>query len=508
MEPPGRARGGPQVMLHSGEANARSKNRPAGAADASRRNCFLLLIALVAVQYLFGGGSRDDIVSLMLLRPLNAVVLALGLYWGWRRAWSSSRPLLLLALATIVLTLSHVIPLPPEIWTALPGRYIVADVFRAAGMPFPWQPISLAQIRSWNALFFLTGPFAALVLAANIDSRRQFSVLRTIIAFGLLSGVLGLLQAIGPTMGPLYFYRITNFGDGVGLFANRNHQAFFMAALFPFLAAHLSLWEGSAEKLAFQKILTAALAIFLVPLIMVSGSRAGLIAGILALGLAAWVFSEPKAIGRRGNTALSKQVVQRIGLIAAMVGIVVLTLVATRATSLVRLFGSDPSNEIRIQALATNLEIVWTFFPFGSGIGSFVEVYRYFEPDDLLGPRYLNHAHNDFLEVAMTAGLPGLILMTAAGALGAICALRLIRVRLADLSASARYDVTLGRAGLSALFLLVLGSVTDYPLRVPSLAVLAAISATWALRGFAACTESARCQHDTSEVRPHGDIRN
>lgn len=450
---------------------------------------FAFLAFFVAIHFLLGGGSRDDIVSLIVLRPFTAMFLFLALYWYGRAAWEKARPLLLLMLATILLTLIHVLPLPPAIWTGLPGREMIVEVYRATEMALPWQPISFTQIRTWNAFFFLLSPLTALIIAASLKGGRQILLMRVIIVVGLISGGLGLLQAIGPVKSPLYFYRITNFGDGVGLFANRNHQAFFMASLLPLLAAHVSLWTGNADRVAFNKILTGAAALFIIPLLLVSGSRAGLLIGVVAIALSAWVYVEPGVVGRRVNLDPSKRLIQRGVIVGTVLAVMTLSVLTAQATSLDRLFSSDPSGEIRLQALPTLMAAVWMFFPFGSGIGSFVEVYRYLEPDGLLGPRYLNHAHNDYLEVVLTAGLPGALLIAAGGVLLAMGAFRLARGSLAGQAEPARADIILGRAAVSVLFLLALGSATDYPLRVPSLAVLAAICGVWALRGYRAMRE-------------------
>ena len=55
------------------------------------------------------------------------------------------------------------VPLPPELWTALPGRDHVREGYALLGQPLPWMPISLApfdtvasalwlQFASWRGL--------------------------------------------------------------------------------------------------------------------------------------------------------------------------------------------------------------------------------------------------------------------------------------------------------------------------------------------------------------------
>ena len=223
-----------------------------------------LAIALLVAAFLLGGGSRADIVSLLLLRPLSAVALVYALWkYGplfWQERWLPG-----LIIAIVLLPVLHLVPLPPAIWSELPGRGVVADTFRATGMALPWQAISMTPIATLNALLSLMLPVAMLLLCFSLDKAQQAGLLRAVLIIGMASGLLGLLQAIGSPTSPLYLYRITNNGMAVGLFANRNHQAIFLACLLPLLAAHLSLISARQETVIFQKTVTIAAAVFLIP---------------------------------------------------------------------------------------------------------------------------------------------------------------------------------------------------------------------------------------------------
>ena len=47
-------------------------------------------------------------------------------------------------------------------------------------------------------------------------------------------------------------------------------------------------------------------------------------------------------------------------------------------------------------------------------MGAFEKVFQANEPDALLGPVFLNHAHNDWLEAVITGGLPAAALLVIA----------------------------------------------------------------------------------------------
>ena len=50
------------------------------------------------------------------------------------------------------------------------------------------------------------------------------------------------------------------------------------------------------------------------------------------------------------------------------------------------------------------------FLPTGIGFGAFDPAFRVFEPDSSLSPLYLNHAHNDLVELALTGGIAALLM--------------------------------------------------------------------------------------------------
>ena len=90
------------------------------------------------------------------------------------------------------------------------------------------------------------------------------------------------------------------------------------------------------------------------------------------------------------------------------------------------------------------------------------------EPFALLKPTYFNHAHNDFLEIILTAGLSGLLLLVAA------IAWWLWRSVMAW-----RNDEVLPKLGSAMLLLILLASVVDYPARTPIIMAMATMAAIW-----------------------------
>lgn len=449
------------------------------------RFAFLLLAALLCTGFLIAGGARDDLLSLIFWRPLSMLFLTVVLATHWRDAWQDGRGIMLLAIAVITLPMLHLIPLPPAIWSSLPGRELLVAIYRDAGMALPWQPLSIAQARTWNALFSLAAPLAALILVLSIDMRSQRHLVLILLGLGFVSGVIGMLQAIGPAQGPLYFYRITNNGLSVGLFSNRNHQATFLAAMYPLIAANLSFFKGKPEQLNFHRAIAIAGGLLLVPLILMTGSRAGIVLGLMGVASTWWVYRSPVA---KVRSAERKTDVRSRFIGFGLVGLLLVfaVIVAARTTAVQRLLETDPAGELRFSALPTIMEAVGRFFPFGSGLGTFVETYQIFEPNSLIAATYFNHAHNDFVELLLTAGVPAVLLVLWAAWLGLMAIRSQIRTRGLSSEKPGFQAQVLGRAGLVIIGMLALNSAADYPLRVPSLMMLVAVAAAWCSNAYRA----------------------
>lgn len=450
---------------------------------APDRPAFIMAAMLVICGFLMVGGARDDLLSLLIWRPLSALLFVLTVTLYGKEAWQKGRSLLVFALAVVGLIALHLVPLPPSIWTSLPGHDVVENVYRSAGMELPWQPLSVAQARTWNALFSLLGPLAVLIVALALDRNRHKQLLVLLIGLGFVSGIVGMIQAIGPSNGLLYFYRITNAGTSVGIFANRNHQAVMLATLFPLLAAYISLFKGRPDRLIFYRSITLAGAALLVPLILMTGSRLGLVLMVLGMAFAWWIYQPPVATGRVVGIR-NEHRSRLIGIGIAVILLAIVLIVAFRTPALERLVNTDSASELRVQALPVLIEATGKFLPFGSGIGTFVETYQLFEPDALVSASYFNHAHNDFAELLLTGGLPAAILLAWAGLLIALGFWNLARQRTAGPDDPGFSTQVMGRAGLSVIIMLALASATDYPLRVPSLMLYGVIAAVWSSNAY------------------------
>lgn len=434
------------------------------------RACYWALMAFIGLNFLLGGSGRDDLSSLVILRPLAMLTLSFAAVMLPRESRQANRDLLILAFSGPTLALVQLLPLPPGIWQALPGRELIRQIDAATGLGNIWRPVSLVPSRTINSLLSFASPLAALMLALSLDRRKLEQLVFLFLAFGAISAVIGLLQSIGGAGTPLYFYRITNAGSAVGLFANRNHHAIFLACLLPMIAACPAFVKITAEQVKLSQVIAGGLALSLLPFILATQSRAGLVLAPVGLALGWWTYQRDTShlLSRRGSGGLDPRLI--FGAAVAIV-VVVFTLVIARTSVLQRLAQGDPNDEMRFQVWMPITRLATEYLPFGTGLGTFVEVWRISEPDSQLSPVYLNHAHNDLLEAILTGGLPALAIL--------VFGIVLMAKRFSGLTEAGHANRALRRLGASVLLILVLGSLYDYPLRIPSLAVLMAIALVW-----------------------------
>lgn len=432
--------------------------------------CLLLVLA-----FLLGGGARADIQSLMFLRPAAILLLFYGIAQLQMVHLRQHRFLFAMALAVLGLLLLHLVPLPPAWWSRLPGRDLVVAIDRAAGLGAIWRPLSMAPDATLNALYATMVPFAALVLGAQLEPRERGWLLWPILALGALSALLGLAQLLGGADDFLRFYKVTNEKAALGLFANRNHQALLLAALLPMLAVWAYRGGGNVGRTNVRVLPALLTGTALIPLILVTGSRAGLILAVVALLLVPLIF-----VGR-GHGPLSnfrpggrRELLRLLAIFVVVTGLATVTWWLGRGFAVQRLLESSPESDMRLLILPTMTMLVAAYLPFGSGLGSFVPVYQIYEPDNLLDPSFTNHAHNDFLELAMTGGIPAMVLMLVAAIAYFAKAGALFRSNVA-LSPELR----LARLGCAIVLVSALASLGDYPLRVPSLACLFVVAIIW-----------------------------
>ncbi|KQY84858.1 O-antigen ligase [Brevundimonas sp. Root1423] len=418
-------------------------------------------MALLVFSYLLGGASRQNEVRLALLELAALPLLVLALFALSRRSDLAGHRLALALMAGVaILPLAQLVPLPPQIWRGLPGREQLDLALSTVGIPGGWAPLSLTPDRTWRSWLALLPPmaiFAALLVCpASFRLRLPF----VIIGGTVLAIVLGAAQLVSGGDG-LYPWRTTDPGNVVGFFANRNHLATFCLMSLPMaaiLGARVVKRRGSPQKslLPWISILFVALVVVALGAIR---SRAGiaLVGPVLGACLvAAWVAA---GRGRPGPVLLGM-------LGAASLGALAIAVFAL-GPLLVR-FDTPGAREGRFENWPIVAEAAQGYLPVGSGIGSFDAVYRSVEPLEQLDATFFNQAHNDYLELALEAGLPAVALFIIFG-------IWFVRRSWTAWGGRASAERDLQRAATICIAVVLVHSAFDYPLRTTFIACLFAL---------------------------------
>jgi O-antigen ligase len=281
---------------------------------------------------------------------------------------------------------------------------------------------------------------------------RLFIGLALIVTFNILLGFAQLAQ--GKTSA-LRLYEITNTTEAVGFFANRNHFASLLMMCLPLSVGVTAWWAYQrASKAAASPVLVASSALFCVFIILaiaVARSRAGLLLGILGVFLSLFaVFALPRYPGM-------KRVLGVIVVLGAVVA------VQFGLSGIVQRLDEGAGDKTRMQMTQITIEAGKAYAPMGSGLGTFRQAYTPFEAkhESSIDHAVVNHAHNDYAELWLEAGYPGLLAIAGFWFLFIVLGVRVWwQQKQAD-----SFDVLLSRVAWISVLLVSLHSYADYPLR-------------------------------------------
>ncbi|WP_417620893.1 O-antigen ligase family protein [Parasphingorhabdus sp.] len=441
----------------------------------SERGRFAAFTIFIFVVFFMGGGSRDDIESLVILRPVAVLFCAYALTGiNKDQLKRLGLPFALLVLL-MMLMLAQLVPLPFSVWSQLPQREIYIEIAKVAEMGEFSRPLSLSPSKTWNSLFSLFVPLAAMLLFAIQSAKYQRAIIFVLMGAGLVSAAFGFLQVVGPDDSIFFLYKVTNVGQPVGLFANQNHHALVLVCTLVMLGWFMSRLPFDDPSTKWKLLLSILSLMALIPLIFVAGSRAGLLLGAAALVTVFYLFSRSIAVASTPLGGLhrigSKGIHKVIWAVGAMGSIfmIALAVVFSRSAALDQLVSQSPLEGLRAKLLPVLIDMSWAYFPFGSGFGSFERVYPQFEKMELLNPRYLNQAHNDWLQIVIEGGLPATILVL-------VLLIWLARKTALVVKNRARNSHAREVMALFIILACIVASLVDYPMRVPSVMLLFSVS--------------------------------
>lgn len=375
----------------------------------------------------------------------------------------------MLLIAILALPLIQMIPLPPGIWNQLPGREVASQVLGHIGAGDNWHPITLDL---WATLFgwLMLIPPTVMFLAVFTMERGTMRLLVIALALlGFLSLLVGMFQFT--SSGNLFnFYNTKHRQYMVGFFANRNHQAMFIACSALFGIGIVFRLVSDRGKALLSCLLISFLAF---GAIVATGSRSGILLTGVAIIISV-VFNT--GLGKRPWITISASAV------ATIVAFAVLQSSSGVFEKVFNRYGEAIEDD-RWSIWEVSWDIVAAFFPAGSGLGTYVPVYKTFETLGTIVPSFVNHAHNDYLE-----------LLTEFGALFVIVFLWFLVMFARALKRTSPWKTGgMPAAATMVILILLAHSVVDYPLRTSSISVIFAMGVAILFRGdFDAMRQSSR----------------
>lgn len=435
-----------------------------------------LVVSSYVLLCLLLGGSAQAIWGNM---ALQIIAIAIISWAALRRSAEplTSSPKFLLGLVVLWLSLIvlQLLPLPPEVWTRLPGREVIETGYSALEQPLPWLPVSVAPHETLATAWAILPPLGVLVGIIVLRAHEDSWLAGAILSGSLLGVLLGVMQTVsGSAAGSLwYLYEITNTG-AVGFFANSNHMGTLLLVTTPFAVALLASGYSQikAREIAFAFLATGAGG-FLVVIVglVLNGSLAAVVLALPVIASSALLLPIGLKLRRLSMAATA------IALVAAFAALTTSPIHADLSSGL-----ASSSVQSRQEIWQGTGSTIAESFPVGTGLGSFRQVYALHEDPARVDRTYVNHAHNDYLELVLETGLPGVLLLVA---FFAWWTRQAHRVWLSPLSSRFARAATIASAAILA------HSAVDYPLRTAAIVAV-----------FAACL--ALMAQPSSNVRSNG----
>ena len=390
----------------------------------------------------------------------------------WRESPLALRALIV---CSVALPLLQIIPLPEALWSALPGREAVARSLAFADGE-AWMPFSVAPLRTLLAITALVTPLAVLLAGWTLPRDRLIDCGWLVVGLGLVTVLIGAFQLSSGTQDSTFYGSRAPGQILLGTFANRNSTGLFLtftlglAALLPAPRPHPAVLP---TRLAVCALLLLA--------VVLTQSRTALVLALLPvmLGLLRAV-SGMRRSGQPVSAGRSVLLVfGALALIGTAAGAVIVAAPGRIVSTLERFEArDDPRRFIWDDAVYS----AGKYWPVGAGTGTFDEIYQVDESLENLTLRRAGRAHNDYIELTIEAGAPGLTL----------AALWLVLIGWLSWKARQSSQRWTAWAGSAFLLAIALQAITDYPLRNQSILALA---------GFALLVVT-RVAFDRTRARP------
>ena len=376
---------------------------PSHVNSASTKFLMMLSGLLIFLAPLFMNQFEE---RLELGAQILGVLMLLVLFWTRESSGKIGYGNGLFIVISLLFVALYLVPFSSDIWKALPGRTLYVDVSNFLinrGVDIAYPALSLIPENTKRSLFYLIPLVALFLVTMSLSKTLVRGLVVVLLSIVFIEVALGIIQYAS---GSDVFYMADDHGNTAsGTYENRDHFVGLIEMSLPLVIGLLvSSYSENSEKRGWLKggVLSGSLTLLvLITLMLVvsffSASRAGI--GLIVFGVVVSVFVFAKNVGKIKSFGFLV-IASVIGsIIAFKVGIV----------PILNRFASDPMEDERWRILENTKRIISDMYPWGSGPGTFPQVYRAYQPIEQQS--FINQAHNDFLEIISDMGLFGAIII-------------------------------------------------------------------------------------------------
>lgn len=366
---------------------------------------FSLSVIILCFAPLMRAGKMSF--ALLLLELLGIMLLVVALWYPDskklvpRLAW-------LLIVVSVSIPLLYLIPIPIELWQSLPGRELYNQslvIITNTGKTTDYLALSLIPDRTVSSFLTLLPILGIFISTLLLPKQQVIKLIYVFLGVASFQAALGLIQYGSGSEWAFWFGVNHGNKNALGTYSNYDHFAALMELAIPIalaLTAYNFRHKQQEERDTSKDIFNQTLIFFTLSLLLILGSifsrsRTGIALMMLAILLSSIVFARHLG-GQRIIGFGSVITVITLG-IAANIGLI----------PVLNRFALDPVEDVRWEVFTQTWIAIQQFFPIGTGLGTFQSIFMAFHPPEL--PRFVNHAHNDYLELLLETGIFGIFVL-------------------------------------------------------------------------------------------------
>ena len=424
-----------------------------------------LLLGLAIAVLAFGG---VETISFSILEVIFFGAAALLLATSKEFTLPSSRKIVFVPAVLGGIVLLQLCPLPSSLLHRLAGRDVPQAHIGAGYLSF--EPYATRTHFLILLTCFIAFYFAQVV---SQDRRRKQFFIGALVALGTFEAFYGLVQYLSGWQQIFAYVKKFDLEEATGTYINRNHYAGFLEMILPFSLAFgfyeylklrgdrvskINIGSLMAKSAVKRLVLSLAVSVVICAALIFSRSRMGMLAAASSVLVIFAFVTISRFHGRMGSLLGATFILLSI-CVAIWIGpgpIVSRFQTVNEEYSL--------GGQSRISMWRDALPLIKHHPWLGTGLGTFPIAYTSGQTAFL--NQFVNHAHNDYLEIAGDLGIPAALILFAS------IIFILVHTMRSFLSGERDFDRIVALGCVGSIVAILLHSFADFNLYIPANALL------------------------------------